>query len=777
MSPLSQPHCFATPSNHENAPLARRRTRPSAILSRWERMAQGAYRVRGVKGTLKGRKSALILAVLALFRALPLSSEPAEKELTVQFISNGSALYGRSLQHLAWRPHSDQVSYLKEPGPGGNVKSTIWLYDARTRQRRLLLAEPSTGPQFSLSSYQWSPRGDRLLLEGDEGLWLWDAKTHALRQLTHVQGRLDDVSFSPSGDSVAFIRQNNIYSADIKSGKTRKLTADGSASVLDGKLDWVYGEELSYRATTRAYEWSPDGKRIAYLQLNDDPVFEYPLTDFLNDHVSISNQRYPQAGDSNPVASMHVISAAGGEQKTFRLAAGDEYISPDFEWTPDSKEVCFLTLNRNQTRETVHLWNPETRADNHPIVETDPYWINSLLPPFFFDGGRRFLWLSERDGWIHLYAYSRQGALLQKLTSGDWMIDLPIFQSSTVQMDEAGGWVYFQATRPDPRERQVYRVRFDGSGFEQLTRRPGTHTFSLSSDGRFVVDNFSSVSKPPQSLLLKSDGSYVADINKSEDPLEGYALGQTQFVALQGPGGTMLYARLVKPPGFDANKKYPVIIDIYGGPSIQVVRNRWGVSSPLDQLFSEHGFLVWQLDNRGSWGRGHAFETVIFKDMGKNELQDQLTGVKYLKSLPYVDPSRIGIWGWSYGGYMTLYSVTHAPGVFKCAVAGAPVTDWHYYDTIYTERYMRTPEANLQGYADSSNVNAAARLRAKLLLIHGTADNNVHLQNTINFIQALINARIPYQLYLQPAESHGFASRAAVFYTNMRVFDFFEHNL
>jgi dipeptidyl-peptidase-4 len=723
------------------------------------------------------RKPALLLPLLTLFPALITLSQGAKKQLTVQIISNRAALSGRHPERLTWRPRSDQISYVENQGPGGNVTSAIWLYDARTRQRRLLLAETQQGPRLSLSTYQWSPNGDTLLLEGDGKLWLWDAKTHGLRALAQVQGPFDDVSFSPTGNSVAFVQKNNIYLIDIRNGQQRELTQDGSASILDGKLDWVYGEELSYRATTRAYAWSPDGKRIAYLQLNDGPVFEYPITDFLKDHVSISDQRYPQAGGPNPVASLHVISVLGGQQETFRLGPGEEYVSPDFEWTLDSQNVCFLTLNRNQTRETVHVWNPDTGADQQPVVETNPYWINSLLPPFFVDKGRRFLWLSERDGWIHLYSYSRQGTLLGKLTTGDWMIDLPIFQTATVQVDRAGEWVYFQATKPDPRQRQIYRMRFDGTSFERITRQAGTHTFFLSPDGQFLVDNVSSVNHPPQSLLLKSDGTYVSTIFKSEDPLADYVLGKTDFVTLTGAGGTKLYARLVKPPDFNPSKKYPVIVDVYGGPSIQVVRDRWGVTSPLDQMFSEHGFLVWQLDNRGSWGRGHAFETVIFKDMGKHELQDQLTGVNYLKSLPYVDSSRIGIWGWSYGGYMTLYSVTRAPNVFKCAVAGAPVTDWHYYDTIYTERYMRTPQENPEGYDDSSNVKAASRLRAKLLLIHGTADNNVHLQNTINFIEALIDARIPYDLYLQPAESHGFVGQAAVFYTDMMIFNFFEHDL
>jgi dipeptidyl-peptidase-4 len=723
------------------------------------------------------RKSVPILLLLAPFPAPMLRAQVAKKELTISVISNRSAFSRYTPRRFAWRPHSDEVSYVLEQGPGGNVTSAIWLYSAQTQQRRMLLAQTPQGPRLSLSTYQWSPSGSSLLVEGERGLWIWDAQTHALKRLTPFQGPFEDISFSPDGRRVAFVSKNNIYLVDVKNGNSRKLTSDGSASLLDGKLDWVYGEELSYRATTRAYEWSPDGTRIAYLQLNDGPVFEYPITDFLKDHVTVSDQRFPQPGGPNPVASVHVISAGGGELQSFGLAAGEEYVSPDFEWTPDSKEVCFLTLNRDQTRETVHLWNPTAGSDEHPVVETDPYWINSLLPPFFFDQGQRFLWLSERDGWIHLYSYRRDGTLLEKLTTGEWMIDLPILQSATVQMDKPGGWVYFQATKPDPRQRQIYRIRFDGTGFSRITHEPGTHTFFLSPDGRFLIDNFSSVTTPPESLLLKADGTYVATISKPGNPLPGYVLGQTEFTSLKTDGGTPLYARLVKPPGFTPNKKYPVIVDVYGGPSIQMVRNRWGVTSPLDQMFSEHGFLIWQLDNRGSWGRGHAFETVIFKHMGKYELQDQLTGVNYLKSLSYVDPSRIGIWGWSYGGYMTLYSTTRAPEVFKCAVAGAPVTDWHYYDTIYTERYMRTPTENPEGYDQSSNVKAAGQLRAKLLLIHGTADDNVHLQNTIEFIQALINARIPYQLYLQPGQRHGFVTPVSVFYTNMRVFGFFEHNL
>lgn len=700
-----------------------------------------------------------------------------KKQLTVDSLSHIHSILPAGPENIAWRPHSDEFSFTEE--------SKLWLYDASTKTKRILF-DAANGPSVGLDSYQWSPDGSRVLFEGEGELWLVSAATGALKSIDYGGGPISDVAFSPQATEVGFVRDNNIYALNLKSHRARQLTTDGSPTLLNGHLDWVYGEELAYRETTRAYEWSPDGSKIAYLQLNDAPVPQYPITDFLKNHVSIFEQRYPQPGDPNPVATMHIVDASGhGRDQIFQLSHGGEYIVPSFAWTPDSKDICFLTLNRPQTRETVILWDGK-RAER-PVTETDHYWINNVEAPQFVDGGQEFLWLSERDGWNHLYLYTLQGKLVKKLASGDWMIDHPVFQNvpSYQIAQEAGrtaqgtgqGWVYFESTDPDPRERQIDRVRLDGSGFEQLTHKHGTHALTLSPDGRYLIDQFSSISAPPDVRLLKSDGTFLADIDQPANHLSDYALGKTEFYTLRSGDGSMLYARMLKPPDFDPAKKYPVIVDVYGGPGFQIVRNQWGATSWMDQLLAEHGFIIWSLDNHGSEGRGHAWETVIFKDMGKRELADQLKGVDFLKSLPYVDASRLGIFGWSYGGYMTLYTLTHAPSVFKCGVAGAPVTDWHYYDSIYTERYMRTPEENPQGYQESSDVLAAAQLRAKLLLVHGIADDNVHMMNTINFINALIGNRIPYQLYLQPSQKHGFTNSAAIWYRNERIFEYFMHNL
>ena len=320
-------------------------------------------------------------------------------------------------------------------------------------------------------------------------------------------------------------------------------------------------------------------------------------------------------------------------------------------------------------------------------------------------------------------------------------------------------------------------MNLDGNQMERLTREAGTHTLNLSPQGDYLVDVLSTKDAPPTTRLLSCSGQVDAVVDEPENHLHEYALSSPEFVNIRARDGTPLYAALLKPPGFDPGRKYPVIVNVYGGPHVQLIQNHWGLFSWLDRFLAQEGFVIWSLDNRGSWGRGHAFESVVYMDMGRHELEDQLAGVDYLKKLPYVDVSRIGIWGWSYGGYMTLYSLTHTTGVFKCGVAGAPVTDWKFYDSIYTERYMRTPGENPDGYKRASPLEAATGLNAKLLLIHGTSDDNVHMQNTINFLDALIGAGKPYELHLQPAQQHGFRAEAAQTYVNQRIVGFFKENL
>jgi dipeptidyl-peptidase 4 len=716
-----------------------------------------------------------ILAGISVFIAAltvtVLPGRAAKQPLTPELVTQGDQVVAPSISRIVWRPGHDEVSFIRDGSGEG-----LWLCDAASGKVRRLSIPASANP----GTYQWSPDGNSILFEGADDLWMFNFQTGETKRLTHDSQKEEEPTFSPAGDAIAFVRQNNIYTLSLQTDKTTQLTRDGSEWVYNGILDWVYKEELADRATGRSYEWSPDGKEIAYLKLDDLHVPKYPLINFLARHVELDIQRFPQAGDPNPKASFHVVPAAGGLIRTWESRNSSspvEYFGPRFSWTLDSKSVSFLTLNRDQTEEVVHLWNVDSGTDRTVLEEHGKYWINSLNPPHFLSGGR-FLWLSERDGWMHLYLYNLNGTLLNKVTSGDWMIDRPLFSDLPMfQLAGDSGWVYFLSTAADARQRQIYRVRLDGTGLERISKISGTHVFHLSPDGRYYIDKFSDFQTPPMTRLYKSDGKEVAMLDNPVNHLRDYELGGTDFVTLETPDRNHLYARLVMPPDFDPHKKYPVIVKVYGGPEVQMVTNSWGVTSLEDQLFAEHGYLLWILDNRGSWGRGHAWESAIFEHMGQQELKDQLVGIDYLKSLPYVDSTRMGIWGWSYGGYMTLYTLTHAPDVFKCGAAGGPVTDWKFYDSIYTERYMRTPDVNPDGYQQSSPLEAAGNLTANLLLMHGVDDDNVHLQNTINFIEALVRDGKPYQLYLQPGEKHGFSAYSARLYLLKRLLKFFDENL
>jgi dipeptidyl-peptidase-4 len=714
-----------------------------------------------------------VFLLLSLGPVALVKAEQGKKNLTVELVSQEGALVSRGLSGVSWHPDSSRITYLRQKGTGKETVTTLWIYDIKSKTESLLVDSSGEKEKLTLASYQWSPKGDVLLLQGENDLWLIEAKTKEKRRLTKDPEEEDVPTFSPGGNRVAYVKNNNLYSVDLKTGLVEKLTADGEEHVLNGKLDWVYEEELANRRSARGYEWSPDGEKIIYLRLDENRVPEYPITDYLSVHPRLIRQRYPKAGDPNSVPSVHVVTIGNPTTRnlTLPLKPDVEYVAPTFSWTPESKEVCYLTLNRAQNELAAYLWDPLSGKNRQLLVEKDAHWINSLEPPRFLKEGQRFFWLSERDGWLHLYLYDTAGKLLKQVTRGDWLID------GTFELDEKEGWIYFVAAQNDPRERHLYRVRLEGTQFERLSKEPGTHSLKLSPDGHHLVETFSSVGQPPQTLLLRADASFVAALHKPDDRLAEYSLAKTEFLELKTSDGARLYARLVKPADFNLAKKYPVIVYVYGGPHAQVVQNRWGLTTLRDHLLAQEGFLVWSLDNRGSWGRGHVWETTIFKALGRQELADQLEGVSYLKSLPFVDASRLGIWGWSYGGYLTLYGLTHAPDVFKCGLAGAPVTDWKFYDTIYTERYMRTPQENAEGYKDSSPLEAADKLRARLLLIHGTADDNVHLQNTVSFVDALIKARRPYDLQILPGQTHGIREDAPLTYLNERIVEFFRRNL
>jgi dipeptidyl-peptidase-4 len=700
----------------------------------------------------------------------------AKKPLTLERASD-PALVMRGASEIAWRD-ANRVTFLSRESGDERFPATLREFDVRTGHTSSLVAkipaqENGKDVTIPLRGYSWSPKGDALLLTGQHDLWIVGVTASKagdssldIRRLTHDAEDEEDATFSPDGRRVAFVRKNDLFVIEVATGRETRLTTAGAGHVLNGKLDWVYQEELANRCS-RSYEWAPDSSAIAYLRLDETHVPEFPIVDFTPVNGKLLPQRYPKAGDPNPAASVHIVDLAGNQTASFALEE-DGYIAPGLSWTADGKDACLLTLNRAQTELTAHLLS-RSGGSRVLFTEKDPAWINSIEPPRFLkDGG--FVFLSERTGYVHLYRYGKDGTPKNAVTKGDWMID------RTFEVDEKSGVVYFVATEKDPRQRHLYRVRLDGSGFTRLSQGRGVHTFKLSPDGTFFTDTFSDLDTPPKTVVHRSDSSLVTIADDSAPIYADLALGTTELGSFRASDGTLLYTRLVRPADFDPKKKYPAVVYVYGGPHVQVVEDRWGGTSLFDHLMAQKGILVWSVDNRGSWGRGHAFETPLLKRMGETELKDQLAGIDRLKALRFVDGKRLGIWGWSYGGYLTLYAATHAGSAFVCAAAGAPVTDWKFYDSIYTERYMKLPKENPEGYRAASPLEAAKNLGTRLLILHGTSDENVHMQNSIEFVDELMKARKDFVYVPLPRQKHG-PRREALLYRNQRILEWFEENL
>jgi dipeptidyl-peptidase-4 len=708
------------------------------------------------------------------------------KPLTVDRIYSLPSLSGQLTRAIAWAPDSKQISFFRTDGAGKEAKTELWVMDVATGQRRALLSAdklesllPSdsgrntqaTGlGRHAPAQYQWAPSGVALLFQGPNSLAWFDLKTQASRTLVSGKESIADPKISPDGRYVSFVRNHNLWLVSVADGKERALTEGGTEEVRKGELDWVYPEELEI---TTAYWWAPDSSAIAYFEMDERKVAKYPLVDFSSPAGDAEEEPYPPAGGGNPIVRVFVTPVGGGEAHAMDTGENTDIYIARVNWLTDSRHLAIQRLNRQQTVLDLLIADAANGQTRTALNETDQYWINISNDLHFLKDGKRFLWSSERTGFRHLYLYDLEGKQLAQITKGDWEV------SAVDAVDEGKGMVYFTGAAKSPLERHLYRVSLDGSAISRITIHNGTHGVNMAPDVSAFVDTYSDVMTPPRQDVARADGSLlrVIDENKVSELAE-YHLSAPQFLSVKSHDGVPLNAVMIKPPDFDASKKYPVLVFTYGGPHAQVVLNAWGGNTALwHQLMVQKGYIIFSLDNRGSAGRGHLFEEPIHYRLGAQELSDQLDGVAYLKSLSYVDGNRIGIWGWSYGGHMTLHAMFEASGTFKAGFAGGPVTDWHFYDSIYTERYLGLLPQNEHGYRESSPIDKAAGLKGKLLIAHGTGDDNVHFANTL----ALINELIEHGKYVEvmpfPGRGHGVSDPPARKVLMNRVTQFFLDNL
>jgi dipeptidyl-peptidase-4 len=710
----------------------------------------------------------------------------AGKALTVERIYSQPSLSGRLTRGLVWTPDGKQLGYFETTGAGKEAKTELWLMDAASGERRLLVAADklesilpvdtsrptqATGlGRRAPSQYQWAPDGAGILFQGPTALAWLDVKSQMGRTLVSGKGTIADSKISPDGRFVSFVRDHNVWLVNLSDGKERAITQGGTEEIRKGELDWVYPEELEIKT---AYWWSPDSSAIACLEMDEHKVTQYPLVDFSSPGGEAEMERYPVAGGANPVVRVFVVPLDGSNPRAMDTGTETDIYIPRVNWLTDSKHLAIQRLNRAQTTLDLLVADSQTGRTRVALSETDPFWINISDDLHFLNDGKRFLWSSERSGYRHLYLYDLDGKQLAQLTNGEWEV------TSVNGIDEAKGLVYFTSTAKSPLERQVYVIHLDGSGLTQVTFGDGTHGADIPNGAGAIVDTYSNSMTPPRQELLRPDGKKITTINENQvAELADYHLSPPEVLKVMSHDGVQLNAAMIKPPDFHPQKKYPVLVCTYGGPHAQVVRNAWGGANFLwHQLMAQKGYIIFLLDNRGSAGRGHAFETPLHLRLGEQELSDQRDGVKYLKSLPYVDANRIGIWGWSYGGHMTLHAMFEAGDDFKVGFAGGPVTDWRYYDSIYTERYLGLPQKNEKGYQDSSPVKYAARLKGKLLIAHGTGDDNVHYANTLSVINDLIEAGKYVEVLAFPGRGHGVSDPPARRVLMQRVTQFFLDNL
>lgn len=639
-----------------------------------------------------------------------------------------------------------------------------------------------TGNALTINDYSFSKDERKLLVGVNEKqiyrhsrsaiYYIIDLLNGQISPLTEGEGqRLPE--FSPDGNKVAYVKENNIFVKDLQHDETRQITFDGANNeIINGTADWVYEEEFKL---TKGFHWSPDGRYIAYYRFDESRVKEFNMMMYGSLYPEEYRFKYPKAGEDNSFVSIHIYDLHSGQLIQADTGGEGDYYIPRIQWTRDSGLLAIQKLNRHQNRLEVLLASAETGSTSLLYVDNNLYYISINDDLTFLRDGHHFIISSEKSGYNHLYLYDMQGREVRPLTSGEYDVE------RFLGYDEAHELIYYLAREDTPFNNALYSVRIKGQEKTRLSRADGINNPSFNIGFRFYINEFSTINTPPVYSMHRADGSLVnvlKDNNQLTNRLTAHGFNPYSFFTFTTSDNVALNGMMLRPPDFDPLKKYPVLMYVYGGPGSQTVVNRWNATNGVwFQMLAQMGFVVVSVDNRGTGFRGEGFKKMTYLELGKYETADQIEAAIYLASLPYIDESRIGIFGWSYGGYMSLLCLAKGHAHFAAAISVAPVTNWRFYDSVYTERYMRTPQENPHGYDDNSPMSHAGKIKGPLLLVHGSADDNVHYQNTMEMTSALIDEGIPFDMMIYPDHNHGIGGSGARMHLYRMMTDFLVRHL
>lgn len=725
-------------------------------------------------------KNRLLLIAALLAYVLIAASQEEKKDISLEDIFQNRIFSSKRISEINPMDNGELYCLL--------INDSLNLYDYKKGTYKgtivtaaQLIPKDSDTP-ISMRRYQLSDNENKIIFATEtesiyrhsskSNYYIYDLISQSLFPLSN-NGKQRLATFSPDATKVAFVRDNNIFIKDLTLETEEQITKDGFYNkIINGAADWVYEEEFGF---TKAFFWSPDSKNIAFYRFDETNVKEFQMTIWGELYPEHHKFKYPKAGEDNSDVQIHIYNLDSKESKLIDIEKGTYSYIPRIKWTNDANILAIQSLNRHQNELTITLADAMSRETEIIYQESNKYYIRITNNLTFLNDNEHFIITSEQDGFNHIYLFDILGNLEQQITKGKWDVD------KLYGINEKKGLIYFSSSESSPINRELYAIKLDGTEKKKLSSNPGTNLARFNKNHQYYINTYSNANTPSIITVNSSKGSILRTIIDNSALVKSskdYNFTKKEFFEFTTSENIQLNGWMIKPHDFDSTKKYPVLMFVYGGPGSQRVLNRWGRRLPWFQMLSSKGLIIVCVDNRGTGARGEEFKKMTYQQLGKYETLDQIETAKHLGSLGYVDKNRIGIWGWSYGGYVTASCLTKGSEYFSMGIAVAPVTNWRYYDNIYTERYMRTPQENPSGYDENSPIFHAEKLKGKLLLIHGTGDDNVHVQHTIDFSSSLVKANKQFEMQLYPNSNHGiYTGQNTTLHLYTRMTEFIMKNL